>query len=55
MRLSSFRRLATRAPALAGFAFGIALPLLLAGVMQAAIGGGLSDSRTPPAQAYTVL
>lgn len=55
MRLPSLRRLAARMPALAGFAFGIALPLVLAGVFHASSGGGLSDNRTPPAPVYTVL
>ncbi|MFN6979983.1 MAG: hypothetical protein ACK4OP_17770 [Gemmobacter sp.] len=55
MRLSpSSRTLARRAPAIGGFLAGIALPLVLAGVLLAALGGGLSDSREPPPPVYTV-
>jgi hypothetical protein len=55
IRLPSPRHLIARAPAFVGFAFGIILPLLLAGVFQAAVDGGLSDVRTPPEPAYSVL
>jgi hypothetical protein len=42
-------------PALAGFAFGVSVPLVLAGFFGAMMWGGLSDTRAAPAvQAYTI-
>jgi hypothetical protein len=43
-RLPDPQTLRRRAPAIAGFAFGVLLPLVLAGTVSAARHGGLSDN-----------
>ncbi len=56
-RLETVRALfdpARGGPRLAGFLFGIALPLVLVAVISAASQGGLSDTRTPPAPVYVI-
>ncbi|MFN4158471.1 MAG: hypothetical protein ACK4GO_08730 [Gemmobacter sp.] len=52
-RLPSADRL-PRPAALFGLAFGVALPLVLAGVVHAVMSGGLSDTRAQPEPAYIV-
>ncbi len=48
-------RLHARRVALAGFACGIALPLVLAGLVLAPFDGGLSDSRAAPPAAFFIV
>ncbi len=50
--LPSARTLDAAAPKLAGLAAGIAVPLILAGVFLAVMGGGLSDNPAPPPPVY---
>ncbi|MFN3970536.1 MAG: hypothetical protein ACK4L4_04070 [Gemmobacter sp.] len=52
-RLPSADRL-PRPAALLGLAFGVALPLVLAGMVHAVMSGGLSDTRAQPEPAYIV-
>jgi hypothetical protein len=53
-RLPSPDDLRRRAPAMGGFVFGLALPLVLAGLVAAIFSGGLSDVRGAPPQAYVI-
>lgn len=53
-RLASLFDPARNGPRLAGFVIGAAVPLLLAGVVAAAFGGGMSDSMGAGSQSYII-
>lgn len=53
MRLPS-RDILPRPAVALGFAFGILLPLVLAGVLHAVMGGGLSDNPAPVEPVYRI-